>query len=269
VKSLLFLTCGMLTAFNVANAQDLKETGKEVQVVHLISDLTKERDGAKVQVRDFVLDLETGHAALQILSWQHTDHAKSVIAVAPYSPKMDIKQATQLAKELSSTEPPALTRKLAATLNATFGQDVYWSKYISRLPSGSDSKFDKEKYELVPFATIKNKKVVDVDGEALGTLVDVGLRDSGEIVYCVLQSSDEALRAIPLGAFLNRGRDKDWEIELKREQVFQFIPNDFQNTPQEIDLGWQEYVAVRYGRDALQEVPKAGATIKSSETKDE
>jgi hypothetical protein len=206
--------------------------------------------------------------ALQILSWQHGDVAKPVIAMAPYSPKVDVAQATKLAKELSTTEPPTLNRKLAATLHSTFGQDVYWSKYITRLQPSAESKFDREKYELVPFATIKNKKIVDIDGELLGKLIDVGVREEGDIAYCVLQSTDGDLRAIPLGAFLDRERNKDWKIELKREQVFQFKPFDAQQTPQEIERGWQEYVAVRYGRDSLQEVPKAKPEPRSTETKD-
>ena len=257
MKIRMFLLCTLLaTVTSSAKAQTTETTIKEGGKVSLISDLLKDSTRSSVQVQDFVLDLETGHAALQIVSWQHTDRAKPVIAVAPFSPKMDVKLATQLAHEISSTEPPTLNRQLAESLHKTFGQEVYWSKYIRRLKSAADAQFDSEKYELVPFATIKDKKIVAVDGEALGTLADVGLSDSGDIAYCVLKSSDGALRAIPLGAFLNRERNKDWTIELESKQVLQFKPFDRQHVPQVIDRGWQEYVAVRYGRDALQEVPK-------------
>jgi sporulation protein YlmC with PRC-barrel domain len=257
MKILFFITCGVLAVATVATAQD--SPSQEGQKVRLISELIKD-EGSKVQVKDLVLDLETGHAALQIVSWRHTDSAKAaskpVVAVAPYSPIMDIERATKLAKELSSAEPPTLNRKLAADLHSTFGQDVYWSKYISGLQPKTDSTFDKEEYELVPFATLKNKKIVDIDGESLGTLVDVALRESGDIAYCVLKSPDGALRAIPLGAFMDRERNRDWKIDLKREQILQFRPFEPQRTPQDIELGWKEYVSVRYGRDTLQEESK-------------
>ncbi len=257
MKTLLFLVCGVLAAFTFVSAQDLTATSKEGQAVHLVSERLKESQDSKVQVKDVVLDLETGHAALQIVSWQHTDSAKPVVAVAPFLPKLDVTQATKLAKELATTEPPSLTRKLAAAVHSTFGRDVYWANFIKGLRPERNAKFDKEAYELVSFTSIKDKKIVDVDDGVLGTLTDIGLRDSGDIAYCVLKNSDNELRAIPLGAFLNRERDKDWKIELKREQVFQFSPFKPESIPQEIDRGWQEYVAVRYGRDTLQEVPKA------------
>jgi sporulation protein YlmC with PRC-barrel domain len=266
MKNVFFAACGLLGACAVAQAQVLKAANQE-GVVRLISELIEERKASNVQLHDFVLDLETGHAALQVVSWLHTDGAKRVVAVAPFSPNIDVKRATQLSKELSSAEPTTLTRELAATLHSTFGQDIYWSKYISRLQPAAGKKFDKEKHELVPFATLKDKRIVDIDGGALGTLVDVGLRESGDIVYCVLQSSDGALRAIPLGAFLDRERCKDWKIELKRDQILQFSPYNRREIPQNIDRGWQEYVAVRYGRDTLQEVPKADPSSQSLKSK--
>jgi len=268
MKTFFFLVSSLFATCSVAMAQNSEALGKENRVVRLISELLKDHKGSSFQVQDFVLDLESGHAALQIVSWQHTtDRAKPVIAVAPFSPKMDDKQATKLAQVLSSTEPPVLNRQLAATLHRAFGKDIYWSKHISGLQPAATGKFDPEKYELIPFATIKDKKIVAIDGEALGTLSDVGLSDSGDIVYCVMTSPDGALRAIPLGAFLDREQRREWKVELKREQVLQFKPFDPQNTPQVIDRGWQEYVAVRYGRDALQ-VDSKGETSSQLNLKD-
>lgn len=256
MKTLSLVICSVLVISGISVAQEASTPLKEPQNVRLISDLTKQRDDNKIQVKDLVLDLETGHAALQIVSWRHTNGSSEVVAVVPFFPELDIKKVTQLAKELTSPDPAALTRKLAATIHATFGEAVYWSKYISKLPKETSNKFDQEQYQLVPFQAIKNKKIVAINGTSLGTLEDVGLSDAGEIVYCVVKSSD-GCRAIPLGAFLDRERDKDWKIELKPEQVFQFKTFDPKQPPHEVDRGWQEYVAVRYGRDTLQEVPKA------------
>jgi len=94
---------------------------------------------------------------------------------------------------------------------------------------------------------------VDADGEQIGSLTDLGMDvASGTIIYCVIRSEDKTLRAIPLGAFVDRDPKQDWKIELESEQVMMFAPFTGGKPPQNIDRGWQEYVAVRYGRNALQ-----------------
>lgn len=231
--------------------------------VELLSSYLKgDREGG-VEIKDFVLDLDTAHVALQIASWKHSEQGKQVVAVTPFDSKLDAKRATAVARQLTSSEPPAIDRRLATSVYQQFGRDIYWSKYLSQLSPEAHKKFDPEAFELTSFSHLKGKKVVDMDWELLGIISDLGVaEDSGAIVYCLVQAQDRSQRAIPLGAFVDHDPKKDWEIELKQEQVLAFEPIQTGHVPQKIDRGWQEYVAVRYGRDALQTEPQVPATDK-------
>ena len=59
-----------------------------------------------------------------------------------------------------------------------------------------------------------------------------------------------------MGAFSRIGGSRQWEIELDKEDVMKFKPFDPSAPPVEVDGGWIEYVAVRYGRDSLQTEPE-------------
>jgi len=210
-------------------------------------------DKKSIKRQEIVLDLETASAALQVVSWKHSDNAKEIVAVVPFMENLDPSQATKLARGLSDEAPRSLNRQLAATVYKEFGRDVYWSKHLERLPADAHGKFDRERFELTGFTDLKGKRIVDANGDLIGSLVDMGMDgESGMIIYCVIQSADKSLRAIPLGAFVDRDPKQDWKIELEREQVMLFEPFADEKTPQKIDRGWQEYVAVRYGRNALQ-----------------
>ncbi len=223
--------------------------------IRLLSEMMKDGADGKNSVvkKEIVLDLETGNVALQVVSWKHTKDGQEIVAVVPFMENLEPEQASKLARGLSEEKPPSMNRQLAATVYKEFGRDVYWSKYLERLPADAHGKFDRERFELTGFTELKGKRVVDAEGVSIGNLADIGVDEaSGAIVYCVVQSEDKSQRAIPLGAFVDRDAKKDWKIELQREQVMMFEPFGVGTTPQQIDRGWQEYVAVRYGRNALQ-----------------
>jgi sporulation protein YlmC with PRC-barrel domain len=219
-------------------------------------------------IEDVILDLETAQVALQIISWKHTPDAESKIAAIPYDPKFDRNQASKVLQELSRDEPRRIVRRLASTVHKAFGRDVYWSKYLTRNRSNRAQEFDKENFELASLTTLKNKKVLDLSDQVIGTLDDFAIdRKTGDILYAVVKSDDQ-LRAIPLGAFVQLDTKKDWKIELKKDFILQFEPIDKDNVPAEFDRGWQEYVAHRYGRNALQPEPKVDSEKVDSEKVD-
>ena len=246
-----------------AFAQNENATGTESNAtasVRLLSDLLAEKPDAEKGVtrKDVVLDLEIGQVALQVISWKHTDDAPETVATVPFMQDLDRESVTKLTRGLSDKAPRTLNRQLAATVYKEFGRDLYWSKHLGRLPADAHGNFDRERFELIGFAELKGKKVVDADNDPIGKVADIGIDETnGTIAYCVVQSEDKSLRAIPVGAFVERDSKKDWKIELELEQVMLFEPFTEGKPPQKIDRGWQEYVAVRYGRDALQTETKA------------
>lgn len=263
----------MNCAIDCAGAQnkDATDAAKDDGKVVLLSTLLEKADSNKPQssreneqakkdvvINDIVLDFETSQVALQIVSWTHVDKGQRVFAVTPFLPALDGELTTKLSRTMSKSSPASMNRELATVVYKEFGRELYWSQYLKRLPPDAHGNFDRERFELTAFRDLQGKKISDTDGDAVGTLTDVGVNErSGEIVYCVIKSNDESLRAIPLGAFVDRKSKSDWKIELEREQIVLFEPFDKAQPPQAIDRGWQEYVAVRYGRDALQAKPNA------------
>ena len=79
----------------------------------------------------------------------------------------------------------------------------------------------------------------------------------GDVMYCVMESKNKELRAIPLGAFVMPSTSYRWLIELPRAEILKFAPFDMAAPPSQVDHAWQEYVAVRYGRTGLQPEPAA------------
>lgn len=258
-KLMLLLLVSTLAAIGtVSHGQNRAATetnATAVSEVRLLTALMNDgtQGGNGIAIKEIVLDLETASAALQVVSWKHTDNGNEIVAVVPIMQNLEPSQTTKLASGLRSEAPRSLNRQLAGTVYKEFGRDVYWSKHLEQLPPDGHGKFDRERFELTGFTELKGKRIVDADGDAIGTLTDMGMAaDTGSIVYCVIQSEDRSRRAIPLGAFVDRDPKQDWKIELESPQVMLFAPFADGNPPQKIDRGWQEYVAVRYGRNALQ-----------------
>jgi len=82
--------------------------------VRLVSDILDDeaRDKNSIKRKEIVLDLETASAALQVVSWKHTDNAKEIVAVVPFMENLDASQATKLARGLSDAAPRSLNRQL-------------------------------------------------------------------------------------------------------------------------------------------------------------
>ena len=244
----------------VAQNEEALPTRNDGAPVTLVSKwLSSDRaDSQGVAIEEMVLDLETGHVALQIVSWKHVESAEKVYAVMPFMPHLNSEQTARIAPSMTKETPKNLNRKLAAVIYADFNRDLYWTQHMMRLLPDAHGSFDRERFELTSFKDLQSVVIEDAEGKPVGKIIDVAVDEkTAEIKYCVMQSEDEKLRAIPLGAFVKRDPKAVWKIELKREQIVNFEPFDRAQPPQTIDRGWQEYVAVRYGRDALQTKPNA------------
>lgn len=209
------------------------------------------KHGAKCN--ELVLDLETAHAALLTVTCQDADKSESFEAVLPWDSSLP-DQALDAAfwKQLSRVPPEGIDRDFASQVYSSAKKEIYWSDELNN--SQSPEKFDTEKYRLSSLSEVLGQSVQDKAGEPLGEIVDLGINENtGAIVYGMLESNDGKLRAIPLAAFVAGGKSKSWTIDLDHEQVFAFEASQLDQPPQSVARGWQEYVAVKYGRKGLQQ----------------
>lgn len=210
------------------------------------------KHGAKCN--ELMLDLETAHAALLTVTCQPADNSESFEAVLPWDGSLPDKPLdADFWKQLSRVPPEGINRDFASKVYSAAKKEIYWSDELN--DSQSPEKFDTEKYRLSSLSEVMGQPVQDKAGKPLGKIVDLGINDStGAIVYCVLESSDGKLRAIPLAAFVADAKSKAWTIDLDQEQVFAFEASQLDQPPQSVARGWQEYVAVKYGRNGLGQV---------------
>ncbi len=238
-----------------AIAQDGKATQSAQpdagEKVVLASQVLQRASEHGVTCHELLLDLETAHAALLAVTCPVPDKTESFEAVLPWDSSLpDEPLDADFWKQLSRMPTEGIDRAFADQVYTSAKRDIYWLDDLAE--SQSAEKFDTEKYQLTSLSKLIGQAVQDKSGESLGKIVDVGINDStGAIVYCVLQSSDSQLRAIPLAAFAASGKSKAWTIDLQREQVLAFGTCDLKRPPQSVERGWQEYVAVKYGRKGL------------------
>lgn len=222
------------------------------ETVVLASQVLQRASKHGAECNELALDLETAHAALLTVTCQPADNSESFEAVLPWDSSLpDEPLDADFWKQLSRVPPEGINRGFASKVYSSAKKEIYWS---DELNSQSPEKFDTEKYRLSNLSEVMGQKVQDKAGKPLGKIVDLGINDStGAIVYCVLESSDDKLRAIPLAAFVADGKSKAWTIDLDQEQVFAFETSQLDQPPQSVARGWQEYVAVKYGRKGLQQ----------------
>ncbi len=249
---LVFLACGSLAT---ASAQDGKATESAQpdagETVVLASQVLQRASEHGVKCNELLLDLETAHAALLTVTCPNVDKSDSFEAVLPWASQLPEQPLdADFWKQLSRIPPQGADRAFADQVYSSAKREIYWVDELAK--SKSSKKFDTEKYELTSLSQLMGQAAQDKSGKSLGKIVDLGINDStGAIVYCVLESNDSKMRAIPLAAFVANGKSKAWTIDLSREQVFAFEPDSLANPPQSVDRGWQEYVAVKYGRNGL------------------
>jgi sporulation protein YlmC with PRC-barrel domain len=224
----------------------------ENKAVALASNLKSPQLAGNITISDLVLDLREGIVAAAIAFVEKPKDELVVRRLIPYQLlRGDILAGIEQCPECSK-EP--VTRQAIESLFLDFNLKAYW------LENGKPrirTALPKSAPEFQLLSSLVGKGVHGKDNEKIGTISDIAVGlDSGEIVYCVLKSNDKELRAVPLGAFSSIGAGKHWEIELTKDAVMRFKPFDPMAPPVEVDGGWIEYVAVRYGRDSLQTEPR-------------
>lgn len=222
------------------------------KAVALASNLKSPQLAGNITISDLVLDLRDGNVAAAIAFVEKPKDELVVRRLIPYQLlRGDILAGIEQCPECSN-EP--VTRQAIEHLFVDFNLKAYWQengkpRIQTALPKSAP--------EFLLFTTLVGKRVRGKDNEKLGTISDIAVGlESGEIIYCVLQSNDKESRAIPLGAFSSIGGSHQWEIELSKAAIMKFKPFDPIAPPVEVDGGWIEYVAVRYGRDSLQAEPE-------------
>ncbi len=221
------------------------------ETIVLASQVLQRASKQGAQCDELVLDLDTAHVALLTVTWQHPGQSETSEAVVPWCSSIPNNQLdSDFWKKLSRAPAEGFNRDFVSKVYSSAKEEIYWSDKLADAKSAD--KFDAKNYKLSTFSQLVGQGVKDKSGEPLGKIVDLGINDTtGEIIYCVLESSDSKFRAIPLAAFVASKKSKAWTIALDREQVFAFETCDLKNPPQSLARGWQEYVAVKYGRNGL------------------
>lgn len=251
---LVLVAYGPLTAIM---AQDGKATQSAQPVageeVVLASQVLQRASQQGAQCNELLLDLETAHAALLTVTCQASDDSETYEAVLPWQRSLpDEPLDGNFWKQLLRAPSESMDRAFADRVYSAAKKEIYWFEEL--VDSKSAEKFDTKKYQLTRLSDLTGQAVQDKSGKPLGKIVDLGINDeTGAIVYCVLESKDSKLRAIPLAAFVADSHSKTWHIDLDSEQVFAFETSDLDEPPQSVARGWQEYVAVKYGRTGLQQ----------------
>ncbi len=207
-------------------------------------------------VDDAAFDLETEHLALLIVSNGETGESKRY-SLLPFIPGDQLIQFNWEKKLTLQSQPRSVARAEVAELYRNFKKAVYWSDFAKKKLQDTNMAFDEKDFALTFYSSLKALPVVDSKGSIVGKLVDMAIKNSnGEILYVVLESDDKAKRAIPLGAFVSEKGEENWSIELDKEQILKFKPFVPEVLPSRVDRGWDEYVAVRYGRGGIQSAKK-------------
>lgn len=219
-------------------------------------------------VADLAIDLETEHVALLLIALPGADaQAKQEFLAVPTAVfdfdekravlKPEVSEAMLAAARRFATKATRINRKWAAEEYASFRRDVYWADFRDRVKKEQPNrKFDEERPELTLYSQIRDIAVADEKDRSIGKIVDLAVDGKQNVVAYVAydaNDSDAGLRAIPLGAFEASEGAKQWQIMLPEESVNRFAAFPAgSDWPKQIERGWVEYIAVRYGRGGLQ-----------------
>lgn len=251
-SALVLIACAPMGTATAQNDEATKSAQPAAgETVVLASQVLQRASKHGAKCKQLVLDLDTAHVALLTVAWQRPGQAEMEEAVVPWCSAIpDDQLDSAFWKELSRVPTEGINRDFVSQVYSSAKKEIYWSDILADA-KGAD-KFDAKDYQLTTFSQLVGQGVKDKSGEPIGKIVDLGINDTtGAIVYCVLESSDSKFRAIPLAAFVASEKSKAWTIALDREQVFAFETCDLSKPPQAVDRGWQEYVAVKYGRKGL------------------
>ena len=217
----------------------------------LKTELTKETSNLG-RIEDIAFDLETGHLAVLVAAKSEVGKEVEWTMLPFVHGDRLVKFAWEKATKLTTT-PMTITRMQVNEVYRLFQQAVYWLEFATQYEAEPGHKFDDQDFKLIFFSNLKKMPVSDSQGRVIGRIDDVALKASnGTIIYMVMQTEDNRLRAIPLGAFVADEKNNRWFIELTKDQIQKFKTFEENTPPPQIETDWKEYVAVKYGRGGLQ-----------------
>ena len=208
--------------------------------------------GMSFEIRDALIEPSSGAVVLVVLSEKGGDQMiavpTAVLASAGERPMLEADvddglRAKSRSLMQSETFPlPAVNTFLAAT----FPQH--------KLPVKQDGA-DSGSSNMIRFSKLAGLTIVDNSDAKVGSIdtavIDV---DKARVAYLLVEiATDKKLRAIPLGAFEYYYSPDTWKINLSSEHIANFPPVSSDQLPKVLDRGWVEYIAVRFGRNTLQD----------------
>ncbi|KAA5545457.1 PRC-barrel domain containing protein [Roseiconus nitratireducens] len=239
-----------------------------VRATEVIGTDLAEVDDSLGSVADLVLDLQTSQAALALCAYRDPPQdAEAMLALPITAWAFDRANAIkkpwltdEMIRQSSPVTPPfdRFDRRLAGEQYQQFDQPPYWLAFVDRQQAKDPNfEFDTRDFKLVLFSSLKDTAVVSSENDVVGTISDLAIDPiSSQIAYAVMDTAkDRAKRfAIPLGAFVATD-DQRFKIELGRDEILKRPTFRESNLPKVVDRGWIEYVAVRYGREGVQNRP--------------
>jgi sporulation protein YlmC with PRC-barrel domain len=221
------------------------------------------------KIADLALDVETEQVGLVIVAPTATDgkaaddrYLAIPAAILDLSGSdavvhKSVTDAMVAAARRFSLKTTRINRQWAGEEYALYRRDPYWAAYRERHRKAyPDRKFDEVAPELTLYSALLKLPVTDLTGRKIGTIVDLAF-DTAEasVAYAAFDASadEQGLRAIPLGAFETARAGKAWQIRLEEPSIVKFPAFAADSAwPTQIERGWVEYVALRYGRGGVQ-----------------
>ncbi len=230
-----------------------KPIENQIQMASKLLNTELKKDDASVgRIQGLAFDLETEHLAV-LIAMRSEAGKEAEWTMLPFVPGDRLVKFGWEKKTTLTTSPMSLTRSQAHEVYRLYKEAVYWIDFATRMESEKGRKFDDQNFHLSLFSSLMKLPIADDQGKVVGQIHDVAIKASnGSIQYVVVQTDDHKMRAIPLGAFVSDEDNKRWFIELNSDQILKFKPFAENAPPSQIDTGWKEYVAVRYGRGGIQ-----------------
>lgn len=202
-------------------------------------------------IEDIAFDLETGHLAVLVAAKGEVGKELEWTMLPFVNGDRLVKFAWEKSTKLIAT-PKTITRMQVNEVYRLFQQAVYWVEFAAQYEAEPGHKFDDQNFKLIFFSSLKKMPISDSQGRVVGRISDVALKASnGTIVYMVMQSEDNGLRAIPLGAFVADTKNNRWLIELSKDQIQEFKTFEEKFAPPQVDTDWKTHVSGKNGRNGL------------------